>query len=157
MNMRITTLLTFAMLICTAITVQADNEEGRLGGLQIGMTKAQAENLHPGNQLTIGGVELTFDGRFGNFSRGGQEFEQGMTMYKLRPQSVTSQDECKQFKQSMMTAIEAQFGETQGEITPGEPTWQTDGLWISLSAHWYAEADRCAAEVFVRATDITQI
>jgi hypothetical protein len=55
----------------------------------------------------------------------------------------------------MMTVIEEQFGETQGEITPGEPTWQTDGLWVSLSALWFAEVDRRSAEVFVRATDLT--
>ncbi len=155
MNKKLILTVTSSLLFGTANASLAAGEEATIGGLQIGMTEAQVEALHPGMQMAIGDVELAFDGRFGNFSRGEQNFEQGLTMYKLRPQNITNEEQCNQFKQSMMTVIEEQFGATQGEITPGEPTWQTEGLWISLSAHWFAEVDRCSAEVFVRATDLT--
>jgi hypothetical protein len=155
MNKELILIVTTALLFGTANASLAADEEATIGGLQIGMTEAQVEALHPDRQLAIADVELAFDGRFGNFTRREQNFEQGLTMYKLRPQNIANEEQCNQFKQSMMTVIEEQFGETQGEITPGEPTWQTDGLWVSLSALWFAEVDRRSAEVFVRATDLT--
>lgn len=132
-----------------------------IADVELGMTEDDVQGQYPDNTVTVDDIEMIFEGRYGDFRRGGKEFHNGLTMFKLRPSGLDSRAECKSFFDTIKPRLSGHHGDPISESAKDEPdlgawqaTWQEPGLSIQIESVWYEAQKTCAAEVFVRPTDI---
>jgi len=132
-----------------------------IADVELGMTEDDVQRQYPDNTVTVDDIEMIFEGRYGDFRRGGKEFHNGLTMFKLRPSGLDSRAECKSFFDTIKPRLSGHHGDPNSESAKDEPdlgawqaTWQEPGLSIQIESVWYEAQKTCAAEVFVRPTDI---
>lgn len=151
------------MLALLPLTNGVGSETGSeiIADVELGMTKEDVQGQYPDNKVSVDDIEMIFEGRYGDFRRGGKEFKNGLTMFKLRPSGLDSRAECKSFFDTIRPKLSGHHGDPVSESAKDDPdlgawqaTWQTPGLSIKVESVWYDEQKTCAAEVFVRPTDI---
>ena len=151
------------LLILLPFTAGMASETGSeiIADVELGMTEADVNEQYPDSKVSVDDIEMIFEGRYGDFRRGGKEFHNGLTMFKLRPSGLESRAECKSFFDTIKPRLSGHHGDPVSESAKDEPelgawqaSWQAPGLSIQVESIWYEEQKTCAAEVFVRPTDI---
>lgn len=152
-----------SMLVLLPFTTGMAGETGSeiIAEVELGMPEADVQEQYPDSTVTVDDIDMIFEGRYGDFRRGGKEFHNGLTMFKLRPSGLDSRAECKSFFDTIKPRLSGYHGDPVSESAKDEPdlgawqaTWQVPGLSIQIESVWYEAQKTCAAEVFVRPTDI---
>jgi hypothetical protein len=159
-NIPIAATLVLILLPFLAVGAGESGEE-TIAGLRLGMTEQEVNGQYPDGKITFNEAEMTVEGRYGNFRRGDLEFQNGLTMFKLRPSGLDSRAGCLSFFDEIKPALTERYGEPGSSSASDEPSvgtwqaaWQAPGLYVSIESVWYEEQKTCAAEIFVRPTDI---
>jgi len=156
-------LLLASILVLLPVTSGMAGETGSeiIADVELGMSEDDVQGQYPDSKVTVDDIDMIFEGRYGDFRRGGKEFKNGLTMFKLRPTGLDSRAECKSFFDAIEPKLSGHHGVPVSESAKDDPdlgawqaTWQAPGLSIQVESVWYEEQKICAAEVFVRPTDI---
>ena len=152
-----------SMLILLPFTTGMAAETGSeiIAEVELGMPEADVQEQYPDSKVSVDDIDMIFEGRYGDFRRGGKEFHNGLTMFKLRPSGLESRAECESFFDTIKPRLSGYHGDPVSESAKDDPelgawqaSWQAPGLSIKVESIWYEEQKTCAAEVFVRPTDI---
>ena len=154
--------LTSLLLLLPGAYVVADEaDDGIIGGMRLGMTESDVNEQYPEGKMSMDGSAVIVEGRYGDFRRGDETFEKGLTMFKIRPNETGSKESCQSFYDTFKPKMTGHFGDPQSEssndqsgVSASQAAWEGPGLFIRLEAVWYEEQATCSAELFVRPTDI---
>lgn len=138
-----------------------ETSDGIIGSLRLGMTEAEVNEQYPEGKISLAGMDAVVEGRYGDFRRGDETFQNGMTMFKIRPAQVDSKEACLSFFDTLKPKMTETYSDPirddvdeREDVTAAQAAWEGPGLTIRLEAVWYVEQSVCSAELFVRPTDI---
>jgi len=161
MKNRLLPLASMLFLLPLASGTASETGSEIIAEVELGMTEEDVQGQYPDGSVSVDDIEMIFEGRYGDFRRGGKEYKNGLTMFKLRPTGLDSRAECKSFFDTIKPRLSGHHGDPVSESAKDEPdlgawqaSWQAPGLSIRIESVWYEEQKTCAAEVFVRPTDI---
>lgn len=161
MKSRLLPLASMLILLPFASGMAGETGSEIIAEVELGMTEADVQEQYPDSKVSVGDIEMFLEGRYGDFRRGGQEHHAGLTMFKLRPSGLAPRSECKSFFETIKPRVSGFHGDPVSESASDEPdlgawqaAWQAPGLSIQIESVWYDAQETCAAEIFVRPTDI---